>query len=214
VRQVRFEYTEVDSLATVFSNQVVAMKCVVFSFAVASFVFASVAAAESNGTYVMDGGAYSINVEFVSQGLQIVEPNKTSLYASTGRGEYQFTNPTNGITYGLRVIDDSTIEAFKPGSAQPATTLKRTNAIALTVDEENPNYAKYQQLAEKYADLTQSDSDNVHVWAACGAAAIGWANMPADQAKGMASQSAALLKSIMTSAGSSPCPEVIPNDVW
>ena len=190
------------------------MKSVLLSLALASIAFASLAAAGSNGTYVMDGGAYSINVEFVSDGLQIVEPNKTSFYRSTGSGEYQFTNPTNGVTYGLRVIDDTTIEAFKPGSAQPATTLKRANALALTVDEENPNYAKYAELADKYAELTQSDSDNVHVWAACGAAALGWANMPADQARGMASQSAALLKSIMTSSGSSPCPEVIPNDVW
>jgi hypothetical protein len=190
------------------------MKSVLFGFAVASLTCASIAAASSNGTYVMDGGAYSINVEFVADGLQIVEPNKTSLYHSTGRGEYQFTNPTNGITYGLRVIDDATIEAFKPGSAQPGTVLKRASAAAMTVDEENPNYAKYQQLAEKYAELTQSDADNVHVWAACGAAALGWANMPADQARGMAGQSAALLKSIMTSSGSSPCPEVIPNDVW
>lgn len=190
------------------------MKSVLLSFALASFAFASLATAGSNGTYVMDGGAYSINVEFVSDGLEIVEPNKTSFYKSTGSGEYQFTNPTNGITYGLRVVDDSTIEAFKPGSAQPATILKRANAAAMTVDEENPNYAKYAELADKYAELTQSDSDNVHVWAACGAAALGWANMPADQAKSMAGQSAALLKSIMTSAGSSPCPEVIPNDVW
>jgi hypothetical protein len=115
------------------------MKSVLLSFAVASFAFACLAEAGSNGTYVMDGGAYSINVEFVSDGLQIVEPNKTSLYESTGRGEYQFTNPTNGITYGLRVVDDSTIEAYKPGSSQPATTLKRASAVAMTVDEENPN---------------------------------------------------------------------------
>ncbi len=69
----------------------------------------------------MDGGAYSINVEFVSDGLQIVEPNKTSMYTPTARGVYEFTNPTNGIRYGLRVIDDSTIEAFKPGSSDAAT---------------------------------------------------------------------------------------------
>jgi hypothetical protein len=190
------------------------MKSVLIGFAVASLALTSIAAAGSDGTYVMDGGAYSINVQFVADGLQVVEPNKTSLYASTGHGVYQFTNPTNGITYGMRVIDDSTIEAFKPGSTQPATVLKRANAVALSVDEENPNYAKYSELAEKYVELTQSDADNVHVWAACGAAAMGWANMPADQARTMASQSAALLKSIMTTSGGSPCPEVIPNDVW
>jgi hypothetical protein len=190
------------------------MKSVILSLAFTAVAFASIADAGTNGTYVMDGGAYSISVEFVAGGLQIVEPNKTSLYKSTDSNEYQFTNPTNGITYGLRVLDDSTIEAFKPGSGQAATKLKRANAVSMTVDEENPQYAKYQELAEKYVQLTQSDAANVHVWAACGAAALSWANMPAHEAKSMAHRSAMLLKSIMTNAGSSPCPEVIPNDLW
>ena len=190
------------------------MRSVFLSAALAAAFFVSVAHAGADGTYVMDGGAYSISVEFVGDGLQIVEPNKTSLYKPTGGNEYQFTNPTNGITYGLRVLDDNTIEAFKPGSSQPATTLKRANAVSSSIDEDNPEYAKYDALADKYAELTASDPNNVHVWAACGAAALGWANMPADQAKSMAGQSATLLKSIMTSAGSSPCPEVIPIDVW
>ena len=188
------------------------MKYVFASLALAAVSFASVVEAGTNGTYVMEGGSYSINVEFVGDGLQIVEPNKTSLYSPAGHNEYQFTNPTNGITYGLRVIDDNTSEAFKPGSAQPATTLKRTGGSAGFRDA-NPDGAKYEALAGKYAELTVSDPDNVHVWAACGAAALGWANMPADEARDMASQSALLLKSIMETA-SSPCPEVIPNDVW
>lgn len=214
MRQVRFQHRLVASLAAIFSSKGVAMKSALLSLAFAAAAFPSISAAGADGTYVMDGGAYSINVEFVADGLQIVEPNKTSLYKSTGSNEYQFTNPTNGITYGLRVLDDSTIEAFKPGSAQPATTLKRSNPIALSVDEENPQYAKYKELADKYAELTQTDADNVHVWAACGAAALGWVHMSATEAKSMAGQSAMLLKSIMTNAGSSPCPEVIPNDVW
>jgi hypothetical protein len=189
------------------------MKSVLRSLTLAAVLFASVVEAGTNGTYVMDGGAYSINVEFVSGGLQIVEPNKTSLYTPAGHNEYQFTNPTNGISYGLRVLDDSTIEAFKPGSGQPATTLKLTTR-GPNVGEANPDSGKYEALAGKYAELTASDSDNVHVWSACGAAALGWANMPADQAKDMARQSAALLKSIMVDMASSPCPEVIPNDVW
>jgi hypothetical protein len=189
------------------------MKSVFLSLAAAALSFASVVEAGTNGTYVMEGGAYTIDVEFVAGGLQIVEPNKTSLYTPAGPNEFQFTNPTNGITYGLRVVDDSTIEAFKPGSGQPATTLKRA-AAGFGGGEANPDAARYEALGAKYADLTASDPDNVHVWSACGAAALGWANMPADQAKDMARQSAALLKSIMVDMSSSPCPEVIPNDVW
>ena len=189
------------------------MKSVLMSALLMGLSFASGAQAGADGTYVMDGGAYSINVEFTADGIQIVEPNKTSLYKATGGNEYQFTNPTNGITYGLRVVNDETIEAFKPGSAQPSTTLKRRAEFSVNT-EENPDSAKYEALAEKFMGLSQSDADNVHVWAACGAAALGWATLSADQARSMASQSAAMLKPIMTSAGGSPCPEVIPNDVW
>lgn len=189
------------------------MKSLFPCLALAAMSFASVVEAGTNGTYVMDGGSYSINVEFVDGGLQIVEPNKTSLYTLAGNNEYRFTNPTNGITYGLRVLDDSTIEAFKPGSSQPATTLKRSS-MTLDAGEANPDSAKYEALARKYAELTATDADNVHAWSACGAAALGWANMPADQAKDMARQSAQLLKSIMVDMSSSPCPDVIPNDVW
>lgn len=189
------------------------MKSLLMSALLTGLSFASLAQASADGTYVMDGGAYSIDVEFTANGIQVVEPNKTSVYKPTGGNEYQFTNPTNGITYGLRVVDDETIEAFKPGSGQPATTLKRRAAFSVNT-EENPDSAKYEALAEKFMTLSQTDTDNVHVWAACGAAALGWATLSADQARSMASQSAAMLKPIMTSAGSSPCPEVIPNDVW
>ena len=189
------------------------MKSVLMSALLAGLSIVSVAQAGTDGTYVMDGGAYSINVEFTAGGIQIVEPNKTSIYRSTGGNEYQFTNPTNGITYGLRVVDDETIEAFKPGSTQPSTMLKRRAAISVNT-EGNPDSAKYEALADKYATLAQSDADNAHVWAACGAAALGWATLSADQARTMASQSAAMLKPIMTSSGSSPCPDVIPADVW
>ena len=189
------------------------MKSVLMSTLLMGLSFVSVAHAGADGTYVMDGGAYSINVEFTADGIQIVEPNKTSVYKATGGNEYQFTNLTNGITYGLRVVDDETIEAFKPGSAQPSTTLKRRAEFTVST-EANPDASKYEALAEKYMTLAQSDADNVHVWAACGAAALGWSTLSADQARSMASQSAAMLKPIMTSTGSSPCPEAIPNDVW
>jgi hypothetical protein len=182
--------------------------------AVASLSITLGAAAGTDGTYVMDGGAYSINVEFVAEGVRVVEPNKTSLYTSTRGGDFEFTNPTNGINYGIRVIDDETIEAYKPGSSQAGTVLKLSGGSSFEIDEADPSYAKYKELADKYAGLTESDPDNVHVWAACGAAALAWAHMPVDQARSMAGQSAQLLRSIMTDATGTPCSDVIPADVW
>jgi hypothetical protein len=182
--------------------------------AAACLCFTSLASAGTNGTYVMDGGAYSINVEFVPDGLQIVEPNKTSLYTPTAAGVYEFTNPTNGIRYGLRVIDDSTIEAFKPGSSDAATVLKRSGSNLIEVDEDSPTYEKYSAIADKYMSLSQSDPDNVHVWAACGAAALAFVHMSEADALQTAGQSAMLLKQIIVDGSSTPCADAIPASVW
>jgi hypothetical protein len=181
--------------------------------AAVSFCFATLAAAGTNGTYVMDGGAYSINVEFVPEGLQVVEPNKTSLYTPTDPGVYEFTNPTNGIKYGLRVIDDKTLEAFKPGGG-PGTILKLSGATMLASPEESPGYAKYSAIADKYMALVQSDPDNVHVWSACGAAALAFVHMSEADALQAASQGAMLLKQIIVDGSTTPCPDAIPASVW
>jgi hypothetical protein len=182
--------------------------------AAACFCFAAFASAGTNGTYVMDGGAYSINVEFVPEGLQVVEPNKTSLYTPTAAGVYEFTNPTNSIRYGLRVIDDSTIEAFKPGSSNPPTILKLSGASLVAVDESSASYAQYSAIAEKYLTLSQTDPDNVHVWAACGAAALAFVHQSEDDALRSARQSAMLLKQIIVDGSGTPCADAIPASVW
>lgn len=185
-----------------------------FLTAAACFCVASLAFAGSDGTYVMDGGAYSINVKFVSEGLEIIEPNRTSLYTPTGAGVYEFTNPNNGIRYGIRVIDDSTIEAFKPGSSNPATTLKLSGSNLLENPEDSPTYAHYSAIAEKYMTLSQTDPDNVHVWAACGAAALAFVHQSEEDALQTASQSAMLLKQIIVDGSGTPCSDAIPASVW
>jgi hypothetical protein len=181
---------------------------------VAALLLAPLAGAGTNGTYVIQGGSYSIDVEFVPEGLQIVEPNKTSLYTPTGEGVYEFTNPDNGVPYGIRVIDDNTIEAFKPKSGQPGTVLKRSGATAMAVDENDPSYSKYMAIAQKYTALSENDPDNLQVWTACAAAAFSWAHMPADQASQLASQSAMMLKAIMNDTSGTPCDDAIPAALW
>jgi hypothetical protein len=182
--------------------------------AAACLCFGSLASAGTDGTYVLEGGAYSINVKFVSDGLEIVEPNKTSLYTPNGAGAYEFTNPTNGIRYGLRVIDDSTIEAYKPGSSSAPTTLKLSSMNMLENPEDSPTYDKYSAIAEKYMQLSQTDPDNVHVWTACGAAALAFMHQSEEDALQTASQSAMLLKQIIVDGSGTPCADAIPASVW
>ena len=78
------------------------------------------AAALKDGTYATADTAYQIEVRFSGSTLTVVEPNKTSIYTQTGTGRYEFRNPTNGILYGLQIVNNKTLMAFKPPSS-PST---------------------------------------------------------------------------------------------
>ena len=92
------------------------MRLMLIAMAAILVATAAQAAKLSSGTYVMQGGSYSIGVAEQDGTLVVTEPNKTSVYTPAADGSYHFTNPNNGITYGLRIVDDRTIEAFKPGN--------------------------------------------------------------------------------------------------
>ncbi|HUQ49558.1 MAG TPA: hypothetical protein VM056_02500 [Terriglobales bacterium] len=90
-----------------------------------------------DGTYGTPDGGYQIQVKYGNGTLTIVEPNKTSIYKLTRPNTYEFTNPTNGIKYGLRVIDGKTLDAFKPlanGGETSPTRLTMLRAAAPAPD--------------------------------------------------------------------------------
>lgn len=87
-----------------------------------------------NGVYGIPENGYQITVTFGNGTLTVVEPNKTSVYTLDPRrpNTYLFTNPNNGIKYGLRVINSNTLEAFKPlenGGETAPTKLVQIRAI-------------------------------------------------------------------------------------
>ena len=169
----------------------------------------SAALAEPGGTYVIDGGGYSIDVKMDGGNLTVVEPNKTSVYVKQGDGSYQFTNPTNDITYGLRFVDDSTLEAFKPGSNGEPTILKRfgsPESSATTADVADSE--KYEALAGHYLELAQSNPDNVQAYTACGGVALKRSQSSKAEADAYAEQMAQMLRQILTDPNSNPCPDV------
>lgn len=178
----------------------------------AAILWVSAAWAGNDGTYVLEGGSYSIDVKFGPGTLTVVEPNKTSVYRQQGSSnDYAFTNPTNNITYGLRVVDASTLQAYKPGTNSPPSTLRLRapgpmSSVAASGSAE--------QIAERYAELSESDPANAQTWAQCAAAAMVRAMLPADQANAAVMQSAMLLKMITVNKASSPCPDAIPEALW
>lgn len=179
------------------------------AIAAACLMASSAAGAAPGGTYVIDGGGYSIDVKMDGGNLVVVEPNKTSVYVLQSDGSYQFTNPNNSITYGIRVVDDSTIEAFKPGGNGQPTVLKRFGSPASEATSADvADSDKYAALAEHYLQLAQSDPDNVQSYTACGGVAMKRSIASKEEADAYAQQMEQMLRQLLTNPDSNPCPDV------
>lgn len=185
-----------------FATAVFGLLCLFGSAAVA-------AQSGASGTYMVEGGSYMITVEQSGDSLVVVEPNKRSEYALQADGSYHFYNPNTDATYGIRVIDANTIEAFKPYVDGAPTRLVRMGGAAAPVQLDAGTTDHYEALAEQYSAMIESDPDNVQSWAACAAVALKRSMSNPPEADAYAAQMAAMLQA-MDAAGS-PCPEVIPN---
>lgn len=168
--------------------------------------------AQTNGAYGLQDGSYVITLEFGTGAVTMKEPGKISVYTQTTPGVYTFTNPTNGLRYGLRVIDDQTVEAFQPGTKMaPDTLVLLSEASASASADAN---AEAMDLAEHYRSLTISDPDNVQVWATCSSAALASANMSGADADRFIRTAVEQLKLILVDTGWNPCSDVISPDQW
>lgn len=174
---------------------------------IAALSIAAAAGAEPGGTYVIANGGYSIDVKMDGGNLVVVEPNKTSTYVMQGDGSYHFTNPNNGVTYGIRVIDDRTIEAFKPGTNNPPTRLTLLGSPGGGTTADIADSDKWEKLAEQYSERIQSDPANVQVNVACAAVAMKRSVASKDEADAYAAEMVTMLRQM--DASSNPCPEVI-----
>jgi hypothetical protein len=186
---------------------------------------------QSSGIYVIDGGGYSIDVTMNGDTLTVIEPNKTSTYRKQADGSYHFTNPNNGILYGIRIIDDRTIEAFKPGSGNPGTRLSlmgqprgkkapdpgpdMPGKAAENDSRPEPSAADVasskamHREAERYAALARSDPLNVQSHTACAAVAWKRYTSSASEADAYAEEIKGMLKQLLVDPNDNPCPDVI-----
>lgn len=164
-----------------------------------------------DGTYVLEGGSYSLDVKQEGEDLVVVEPNKTSRYELQRDGTYRFTNPNNGISYWLRVIDDRTIEAFKKEGGNVPSRLVRVGGSPGPASAP-PNPAA--EIAERYKALSQSDPDNAQAWTACAAAALKRSLATRAEADAYGAEMVQVLKLIVVDPSRSPCEDAIPETLW
>lgn len=177
---------------------------------------ASAAGAQSatltDGTYMVQGGSYSIDVKKDGANIVIVEPNKTSEYQyHPEAGDYEFYNANTDATYTIAVIDDHTIAAGKkvPGN-QPTTLTLIGGAPGSGGGASESDEDRYGKLAEKYADLAQNDTANIQSWTACSAVALKRSTANPAEADAYSNQMASMMKQILVDPSQSPCPEVMP----
>lgn len=163
------------------------------------------------GTFVLDDGSYSITVEEENGNLVVVEPNKRSVYAPDGSGQYTFHNENTGSDFYLRVLDDTTLEAGRlPPTGTPSILKKVDVAGAMAALESNDEYSA---IAERYAALAESDPDNTQAWSMCAAAAFKRAMSTEADFGVYAAQTAAVLQQILVGTAN-PCPDAIPAQYW
>ena len=184
------------------------------TFAVAMLASATVQAATiTPGTYMLEGGSYTITIETDGDGLLVREPNKDSPYTRFDEDEFHFWNDNTQTNYGLRYLDDRTIEAFKPDV--PGNVGSRLVLVGGgTGIVESDDSERWEQLAQDYSARIESDPANVQAWAACAGVAMKRSVSTVEDADDYARQMAQMLQQMMPAGSPSQCAEVMPDNVW
>ena len=162
------------------------------------------------GTYMLEGGSYTITIDKDGNGLVVREPNKSSPYTRFDDDEFHFWNENTQTNYGLRYIDARTIEAFKPDV--PDNVPSRLVLMGSSTDAvlESADSERWEQLAEQYSARIEGDPDNAQAWSACAAVAMKRGISTVADADAYAAQMKQMLALMMGEGSASPCPEVIP----
>jgi len=171
---------------------------------------AALAADVTPGTYMLEGGSYSIEIQPDGDGLVVVEPNKESPYTRVDDDEFHFYNPNTETNYGIRYLDERTIEAFKPDQPDNVGSrlvlMSRSGGDAIVGNDDS---ARWEALAGEYAARIESDPDNVQAWAACAGVAMKRSVSTVADADAYAQQMAQMLQQMMPEGSPSPCGEVM-----
>ena len=189
-------------------------RTVLATFALTMLVSATAQAATiTPGTYMLEGGSYTLTIESDGDGLLVREPNKDSPYTRFDEDEFHFWNDNTQTNYGLRYLDDRTIEAFKPDV--PGNVGSRLVLVGGgTGIVESDDSERWEQLAQDYSARIESDPANVQAWAACAGVAMKRSVSTVEDADAYARQMAQMLQQVMPAGSPSPCAEVMPDNVW
>lgn len=162
------------------------------------------------GTYMMDGGGYTIELSLEGSSLVVREPayNKTTVYQGQGNGIYSAS--TNVGRFSMRALDGQTLEVWKEGNAPSRMNLVSSSGSASASGGDADSLA----VAEHYRSLSQSDPANAQAWTACSAAALKRGVATGTEADAYGRQMASMLRQIIVDDSRSPCSDAIPDRLW
>lgn len=161
------------------------------------------------GTYMLEDGSYMIDISQSADGIVVHEPNKDSPYTRSNDYEFLFWNDNTQTEYGIRYVDERTIEAFKPrDDYNVPSRLVLVGGGGPDAVVETDESARWEALAQQYAALIETDPDNVQSWAACAGVAMKRSISTVADADAYAAEMAAMLQLMMPEGAGSPCPEV------
>ena len=185
-----------------------AIACLLLAFAPAAFAQDGQATA---GTYMLDGGSYTITVRPEGGTLVVDEPTgKHSVYEPAGGNAYDYFSDITQKRYRLTVLDARTLEASKPDEeGNEPSRLVLIGGGADAPAEPPGDSAKWEAIAEDYSARSESDAANAQAWVTCSAVAIKRSMSTQADADAYASQMGEMLKMMMGEGASSPCPETM-----
>lgn len=173
----------------------------------------SSAGSVTEGSYMMEGGGYTLELRRDGNSLIGVEPayNKTSVYQPAGNGSYVTVSEKLGTRFYLRPIGAQAIEVWKEGNTPSRMNLMSSRSAGAGAGSGDSNSMA---VAERYRALSQSDPDNAQTWTACSAAALKRAHATGAEADAYGRQMASMLRQIMVNPGATPCGDAIPASLW
>jgi hypothetical protein len=203
------------------------------ALAISAPIAAQAQSAPVDGTYVMEGGSYTIQVRQVGDTLEVEEPNRTSIYTRQPDGSYHTWSEKLQQTYAMRIVDDRTLEAFRPNAGTgKSTRLIRSGPVPVRTVPVPPSAVADgareggwapdgptagnadSAIADKYLALARSDPKETQAWAFCSAAALKRSTATGAEADAYGRTIATALKSIAVDPATSPCPDAIPQALW
>ena len=181
------------------------MKIVFLFCTLLSISFCSWAQTPQDGRYQSSDGYYSFSLTVLDDGsLEVVEPNKTSIYTKSGN-QFQHSEAKYSH-YMIKVTSATELYTFKDGyEGQTKFTWIGSDVLS----EEDC------VLAEKYQELAADEDDpEVQAYTFCAVAALAKCNYTAEGFATYAASIVLVMKQIIVDKNKCPCTDVIPQSIW